>query len=62
MDGHIEMAASAKVLQFPAGGRAGIARRALFSSVQNENRKSPQIVYDSWYHEAALADDTGKNG
>lgn len=61
MDGHIETTATAKILQFPVGGRAGHARRALLGSVQNENHPAPRIAYDSWYHEAAINEEAGKN-
>lgn len=55
-----QTAPGAKVLAFPIGGRRGIERMARFAALENDNRPTARVIVDSWYHEAALAEDTTK--
>jgi hypothetical protein len=41
---------SAKIYQFPAGGRATLAKAALTTAP----RLNEAVSYDSWYHQAAI--------
>jgi len=48
---------TAKIYQFPVGGRAGLAgRRDLAKVVAEEKRAAPVAIASGcgWYHEAAL--------
>ncbi|RJF70804.1 DUF2735 domain-containing protein [Rhodopseudomonas palustris] len=45
---------SAKIYQFPVGGRGGLARREQ-SAPEIVNRAV--VASSSWYHEAAMLDD-----
>jgi hypothetical protein len=50
---------TAKILTFPAGGRAGVvARREEYLLAANVSvRPLPStVICDSWYHEAAVRD------
>lgn len=54
MNGQTEVAGSAKVLAFPKGGRAGMERELMRKAIENDNRSTPVVVTDSWYHQAAI--------
>ena len=58
MNGHPQ-SAPAKVLAFPAGGRAGLARSSAKSRYKfdNANKSFERVDYDSWYHADAVTDD-----
>ncbi|MEJ8309127.1 DUF2735 domain-containing protein [Agrobacterium larrymoorei] len=48
---------SAKIYQFPIGGRAGhrgVRKEASIHSVQSD---APRVDFDSWYHQEAIAED-----
>lgn len=51
---------SARIYQFPAGGRAalGVKRREQFTpaAAQTSARVNEAACADSWYHEAAIRD------
>lgn len=52
--------ATAKILAFPSGGRKGLTRSAS-EALPNDNRPAlPVIDTDSWYHEAAMAEESEK--
>ena len=45
---------SARIYQFPTGGRAGIAQHA---AVDRTMERNPDIMYGSaWYHDEAIAE------
>jgi len=53
---------SAKIYEFPTGGRAARARgldaHLGLTSIEREMASLPNTVYgDSWYHDAAIAED-----
>jgi hypothetical protein len=51
---------SAKIYQFPAGGRAGLGGRSygeVKSSIENAPRVNETICSGSWYHEEAIQED-----
>ena len=48
---------SAKIYQFPAGGRAALAGRRYGDAkteLANAPRLNEAVSYDSWYHQAAI--------
>jgi hypothetical protein len=48
---------SAKIYQFPAGGRAALGGRRYGdakASLANAPRLNEAVSYDSWYHQAAI--------
>ncbi|KPF95216.1 DUF2735 domain-containing protein [Rhodopseudomonas palustris] len=45
---------SAKIYQFPVGGRGGIARR---EQATTETVSHAVVTSSSWYHEAAMLDE-----
>ena len=53
---------SATVLAFPKGGRSALTRRdGAARLIPNDNQPPQQIVVtDAWYHQAAMAEDSGK--
>lgn len=55
---------SAQIFQFPAGGRAGsrAPRGGAAAGVPATPRAEP-VVFDSWYHDAAIQEETerGRN-
>lgn len=52
---------TAMIYTFPAGGRAGVkARLAGYlgeTTLEREAAALPAIAWDSWYHDAAIAED-----
>ncbi len=48
---------SAKIYQFPAGGRAALGRRR-YGDAKTDLATAPRLneaaSYDSWYHQAAI--------
>ncbi|MCK0207617.1 DUF2735 domain-containing protein [Starkeya koreensis] len=50
---------SAQIVQFPAGGRAGLAARRA-EALSSENLKGlPRLIVGSWYHEEAIKEESG---
>ena len=50
---------SAKIYQFPAGGRAALGGRRYSDAkagLANAPRLNEAASYDSWYHQAAIED------
>lgn len=52
---------TAKVLQFPEGGRRGLAgRRATARAIEELEAALPKVSFgDGWYHEAAMQEAAG---
>lgn len=51
---------TAKIYAFPAGGRAGVKGRLagyLGETSLEREAAMPAIAWDSWYHDAAIAED-----
>ncbi len=48
---------SAKIYQFPVGGRAGYRGFRKDASVQSTQADAPRVDFDSWYHQDAIAED-----
>lgn len=48
---------SAKIYQFPVGGRAGYRGSRKDASVQSMQTDAPRVDFDSWYHQEAIAED-----
>jgi len=48
--------ASAQIVQFPIGGRAGLARRAELRASETLE-VNPAVIFGSWYHEEAIKED-----
>lgn len=46
---------TAKILQFPAGGRRGVGdRRATMQAIEDLEAQLPKVIVDGWYHDAAM--------
>lgn len=52
---------SAKIYQFPVGGRAGSSRFRKDATVQSIAPQAPRVDFDSWYHQEAIEDDKPHN-
>ncbi|MDQ1186798.1 hypothetical protein QE408_003941 [Agrobacterium larrymoorei] len=48
---------SAKIYQFPVGGRAGYRGFRKDASVQSMQEYAPRVDFDSWYHQEAITED-----
>ncbi|CAA0087119.1 Uncharacterised protein [Starkeya nomas] len=51
---------SAQIVQFPTGGRAGLAARRAEQRASEDLKVSPRVNFGSWYHEEAIQEDTGR--
>ncbi len=49
---------SAKIYQFPVGGRAGFKgfRKDAVSKVQAVSAQTTHVDFDSWYHQEAISE------
>ncbi len=48
---------SAKIYQFPVGGRAGYSRFRKDADLASAEAQAPRVDFDSWYHQDAIAQD-----
>lgn len=48
---------SAKIYQFPVGGRAGYSRFRKDADIASAEAQAPRVDFDSWYHQDAIAQD-----
>ncbi|GLK73975.1 DUF2735 domain-containing protein [Ancylobacter dichloromethanicus] len=63
MNTHIDAATrreSAQIVQFPVGGRAGLATRRPDLLSSEALKVSPRVNFGSWYHEEAIKEDSGR--
>ncbi|ADH87746.1 putative glutamine synthetase translation inhibitor GstI-like protein [Ancylobacter novellus DSM 506] len=51
--------ASAQIVQFPVGGRAGLAARRAELRASEPLKVNPAVIFGSWYHEEAIREDAG---
>ena len=51
--------ASAQIVQFPVGGRAGLAARRAELRASDSHEVNPAVIFGSWYHEEAIKEDAG---
>lgn len=49
---------SAQIVQFPAGGRAGLAARRASLLSPETLKVAPAVNFGSWYHEEAIKEDS----
>lgn len=59
MNAHTQRA-SAQIVPFPVGGRAGLASRRTDSLSSEALKVSPLVIIGSWYHEEAIKEDGGR--
>lgn len=52
---------SAQIVQFPVGGRAGLAVRRPDLLSSEALKVSPRVIFGSWYHEEAIKEDGGRS-
>ncbi|WHA41881.1 DUF2735 domain-containing protein [Agrobacterium larrymoorei] len=52
---------SAKIYQFPVGGRASANRFRKDAEVQSVQPPAPRVDFDSWYHQEAIESDKPHN-
>lgn len=50
---------SAQIVQFPLGGRAGLAARRAELRASETLQVNPAVIVGSWYHEEAIKEDAG---
>ncbi len=48
---------SAKIYQFPVGGRAGHNRFTNDTNIQTLKPQAARVDFDSWYHQEAITED-----
>lgn len=52
--------ASAQIVPFPVGGRAGLAARRAEPLSSQALKALPPVIIGSWYHEEAIKEDSGR--
>ncbi|NTJ43111.1 DUF2735 domain-containing protein [Agrobacterium larrymoorei] len=52
---------SAKIYQFPVGGRAGASSFRKDGNVQSIKPAAQRVDFESWYHQEAIEDDKPHN-